>query len=172
MVWQASYGGIYPNLQALTREGLLSKRVVHQEGKPDRHLYALTAKGRLVLKKWLKEPEVQPTMGPRKDTFFLKFYLSHLLNPQEFKRLIRLRLAALEEYLKFLRRLLAQGEDIGPPERFFPPTYVEMSVDSEKFFRGLIQINRFHWELIRLEALRVEVERDWLHSIKSKAISS
>ena len=54
--WSESYGQIYPILKRLAEEGLATKSVHKQEGKPDRHIYALTKNGRKELQQWLMEP--------------------------------------------------------------------------------------------------------------------
>jgi len=54
--WSESYGQIYPILKRLAEEELATKSVHKQEGKPDRHIYALTEKGRQELQQWLVEP--------------------------------------------------------------------------------------------------------------------
>jgi DNA-binding PadR family transcriptional regulator len=54
--WSESYGQIYPILKRLATEGLTTRSVHKQEGKPDRHIYALTAKGREELQQWLMAP--------------------------------------------------------------------------------------------------------------------
>jgi len=54
--WSESYGQIYPILKQLAEEELVTKSVHKQEGKPDRHIYALTEKGREELQQWLVEP--------------------------------------------------------------------------------------------------------------------
>lgn len=54
--WNESYGQIYPILKRLAEEGLATKSVHKQEGKPDRHIYAITKKGREELQQWLVEP--------------------------------------------------------------------------------------------------------------------
>ena len=54
--WSESYGQIYPILKRLAGEGLATKSVRKQEGKPDRHIYAITEKGREELQHWLVEP--------------------------------------------------------------------------------------------------------------------
>ena len=54
--WSESYGQIYPILKRLAEEGLATKSVHKQEGKPDRHIYAITKKGREELQQWLVEP--------------------------------------------------------------------------------------------------------------------
>ena len=54
--WSASYGQIYPILKRLAQEGLATRSVRKQEGKPDRHIYTITKKGRQKLQHWLTEP--------------------------------------------------------------------------------------------------------------------
>ncbi len=54
--WNESYGQIYPILKRLAQEELATRSVHKQEGKPDRHIYALTDKGREELQQWLVEP--------------------------------------------------------------------------------------------------------------------
>jgi DNA-binding PadR family transcriptional regulator len=54
--WSESYGQIYPILKRLAEEGLATKSVRKQEGKPDRHIYAITEKGCEELQQWLVEP--------------------------------------------------------------------------------------------------------------------
>jgi DNA-binding PadR family transcriptional regulator len=57
--WHEGYGQIYPILKQLVEDGLATKLVQEQEGKPDRIVYTLTEKGQADLKKWLSEP-VEP----------------------------------------------------------------------------------------------------------------
>ena len=54
--WSESYGQIYPILKRLAEEGLATKSIQKQEGKPDRHIYAITEKGRRDLQRWLVVP--------------------------------------------------------------------------------------------------------------------
>ena len=54
--WSESFGQIYPILKRLAEEDLTTRSVQKQEGKPDRHIYALTKKGREELQRWLAEP--------------------------------------------------------------------------------------------------------------------
>ena len=54
--WSESYGQIYPILKRLAQEGLATRSVQKQQGKPDRHIYAITEKGHEELRQWLVEP--------------------------------------------------------------------------------------------------------------------
>lgn len=53
--WSESYGQIYPVMNALADEGLTTRDIQKNDGKPDRHVYTITDKGREVLHKWLTE---------------------------------------------------------------------------------------------------------------------
>ena len=54
--WNESYGQIYPILKRLAQDGLATKSIQRQEGRPDRHIYAITERGRRELQQWLVEP--------------------------------------------------------------------------------------------------------------------
>ena len=54
--WSESYGQIYPILKRLAKEKFVTKSVQKQQGKPDRHIYSITDKGREELQRWLVEP--------------------------------------------------------------------------------------------------------------------
>ena len=54
--WSESYGQIYPILKNLAKQGLATRSIEKQTGKPDRHIYALTAKGRKALQDWMIQP--------------------------------------------------------------------------------------------------------------------
>lgn len=53
--WTESYGQIYPVLKSLVAEKLVTKTVQKGVGKPDRHVYSLTERGRKELQTWLAE---------------------------------------------------------------------------------------------------------------------
>jgi DNA-binding PadR family transcriptional regulator len=69
--WSESYGQIYPVLRTLIAEKLVTKTVERDKGKPDRHVYALTARGRTELRRWLLKgfaPKIQ------RNEFLLKLF--------------------------------------------------------------------------------------------------
>lgn len=69
--WRESYGQIYPTLKSLSSEGLVTRTVEKQEGKPDRFVYSITEAGRDELREWLVEP-AEPDV-PRSE-FLLKIF--------------------------------------------------------------------------------------------------
>ena len=54
--WSESYGQIYPILKNLAKQRLATRSIKKQTGKPDRHIYALTDKGRKALQEWMIQP--------------------------------------------------------------------------------------------------------------------
>jgi DNA-binding PadR family transcriptional regulator len=54
--WSESYGAIYPILKRLEEEGLATREVQHQAGKPDRNAYTITEQGREEMRRWLAQP--------------------------------------------------------------------------------------------------------------------
>jgi len=70
--WNESYGQIYPNLKNLAAEGLVTSKTERQKGKPDRHIYSITKKGRERLAAWLAvapQPEI-----PRNELLLKLFF--------------------------------------------------------------------------------------------------
>jgi PadR family transcriptional regulator, regulatory protein AphA len=70
--WNESYGQIYPNLRRLADEGLVASKRERQKGKPDRHVYSITGKGREHLARWLAVPP-QPEI-PRNELLLKLFF--------------------------------------------------------------------------------------------------
>ena len=70
--WNESYGQIYPNLKKLAAEEFVTAKVQRQKGKPDRHIYSITKKGRERLAKWLAVPP-QPEV-PRNELLLKLFF--------------------------------------------------------------------------------------------------
>lgn len=60
--WNENFGHIYPVLQRMEQEGLVTKETASGEKKPLRHIYHITSKGREALRMWLIQPiENTPT---------------------------------------------------------------------------------------------------------------
>lgn len=69
--WTESYGQIYPILKALVAEKLVTRTTEKQSGKPDRHVYELTGRGREVLRDWLA---LAPTPQVDRNELLLKLF--------------------------------------------------------------------------------------------------
>jgi DNA-binding PadR family transcriptional regulator len=71
-IWRESYGQIYPNLKKLAAAGLVRRKTEKRKGRPDRHVYSITEKGRETLAQWLAEPP-QPEI-PRNEMLLKLFF--------------------------------------------------------------------------------------------------
>jgi DNA-binding PadR family transcriptional regulator len=78
-VVEASFGSIYPALNRLTEEGLVTMRTAAQEGRPDRKVYSLTEAGRRAVTIKLAEPLSEDR---HRSPFLFAMLFSHLL-PEE-----------------------------------------------------------------------------------------
>jgi DNA-binding PadR family transcriptional regulator len=70
--WNESYGQIYPNLKMLAAEGFVTAKTERQKGKPERHIYSITKRGRERLAAWLAvapQPEI-----PRNELLLKLFF--------------------------------------------------------------------------------------------------
>ena len=76
--WQQSYGQIYPTLKNLRERKLVTRKVEHHKGRPDRHVYSITATGRKLLEEWLRE-ETDPE--PTRIELLLKLFFSEHVEP-------------------------------------------------------------------------------------------
>ena len=100
--WTESYGQIYPILKNLVAEKLVNKTVEKGEGKPDRHVYALTERGREELQRWLAE-DVLPKA--ERNELLLKLFFGEEVS---FATNIR----HIEKYRELQHGLLARYEAI------------------------------------------------------------
>ena len=71
--WNENYGHIYPMLQKMEEEGLITKEIKQAEGRPAKNIFSITEKGKKELEEWLMLPiEKQPT----RSELLLKVFLS------------------------------------------------------------------------------------------------
>jgi PadR family transcriptional regulator AphA len=83
--WSENYGHIYPILKRLEKDALVKSEVVRTPGKPNRHLYTLTEKGKKVFLEWLKRPADAEI---RRNEFLLKLFFAGALTVQDVIRII------------------------------------------------------------------------------------
>ena len=69
--WNENYGHIYPVLQKMEEEGLITKEVKKTEGRPSKNIFSITEKGKEELEKWLMLPVEQ---SPTRSELLLKIF--------------------------------------------------------------------------------------------------
>lgn len=73
LFWNAQTSQIYRELKTLEGKGWVDKTPVAQQGRPDKNVYAITAKGREELLRWLGEPG--PMLDERNSVLMKVFFL-------------------------------------------------------------------------------------------------
>jgi DNA-binding PadR family transcriptional regulator len=120
--WNESYGRIYPNLKMLAAEGLVTAKRERQKGKPDRHIYAITKKGRERLAAWLA---VEPQAEIPRNELLLKLFFGAQISPeisiQHVDRMLKRERAFLREF----RRI--ELDEISKNEQYPDAPYWKMA---------------------------------------------
>jgi DNA-binding PadR family transcriptional regulator len=75
--WSESFGQIYPILRRLAADGLVVRRRQARRGKPDRHVYSITARGLEHLRAWLAVPARAESF---RSELLLKLFLGRLVS--------------------------------------------------------------------------------------------
>ena len=101
---EASFGSIYPALNRLTEEGLVSVREEAQEKRPDRKVYSITPKGQSAFVGALLKPLPE---DKHRSPFVFAMLFSHLL-PQDHVT------AMLDAYIGQVEGKLGQLEEKSP----------------------------------------------------------
>jgi DNA-binding PadR family transcriptional regulator len=81
----SSCGSIYPTINRLEKEEILEKRLVVQDGKPNKQLLSLTAKGKVTFMEWIKKPINLDEYTIGNDPFSLKFLFFSYISESDVK---------------------------------------------------------------------------------------
>src|SRR5215471_14826388 len=105
---------LYLTLKRFEEMGAVTRQVISQEGKPNRHLYQLTERGIELLQAYLRDfPASQASNDAE---FFTRVAFFDLLDAQEREVILTTRLVYLEACLEYLQKLqqMAEAEDSPP----------------------------------------------------------
>ena len=120
--WYARQSQIYTTLKKMEVDGWVISRLEAQEGRPDKRIYAITAKGRSILMEWLSDPITE--LEPRKEPFLLKLFFSAPLEKEQLLTELRLRRELhrkkLAEYQNEARQTIVHYTGHVPPEKQDP----------------------------------------------------
>lgn len=120
---EASYGSIYPALNKLMEEGLVTCRELPQDKRPDKKVYALTEAGRQELTKSLRK---DPHPDKNRSEFLAAILFAESVAPERIHRMIEDRILEHREKISALEGLLAG--DMTPASRFV----VEYGIATQK----------------------------------------
>ena len=100
--WRASHQQVYRELARLNKDGQVTVKVVAQESRPDRKVYAITKRGLEELKRWI----VEPTEPPRAQyDLLVKLLGSHVVDPRAFHRELERIRGRAQEWMNELRAM-------------------------------------------------------------------
>jgi PadR family transcriptional regulator AphA len=94
--WTPAKSRIYAILPRLVSAGLVRRRDVRQQGRPDKQLYRLTAEGRGALVEWLAHGPLEP--DPDRNLLLLKLFFGELAGPQPLIEQVRKRRREVEHF--------------------------------------------------------------------------
>lgn len=112
LFFDASYGSIYPALNRLTEEGLVTGVTKSRDGRPDKKVHSITPQGRLAFVEALSQ---SPGADKYRSDFMARMLFCELLLPGELSELVEKRLAhhrtVIEDLERLLDRPLANGDE-------------------------------------------------------------
>ena len=79
--WSPAKSQVYAELRRLVAAGCASERLVEQEARPDKRMYAITPQGEEALGEWLTADDPEPD-GFR-STFLMRLFFGHRLSPEQ-----------------------------------------------------------------------------------------
>ena len=109
-------GMLYHYLKKLTRRGLITSTTEHQEGRPARHLHALTEAGRSTFDAWLATP-VQATREIRLD-FLLKLWFARQIGREQVLALVRGQRAVIQGLIDSLEQQIREIPGTSEDDQF------------------------------------------------------
>jgi len=109
-------GMLYHYLKKLARDGLITSRVEHQIGRPDRQVHTLTPEGEALLQAWIAAP-VRSTREIRLD-FLVKLYLARSIDPSQAATLVAEQQAVMRNRAERLTGQLNTPQPPGPDNAF------------------------------------------------------
>tara|TARA_Y100000590_G_scaffold456505_2_gene607237 strand:- start:1617 stop:2147 length:531 start_codon:yes stop_codon:yes gene_type:complete len=99
-IYEASYGSIYPSLNSLHNEGLVTCESLSQEKRPDKKIYAITHKGKEEL---INDFHEIPSLDKIRSEFLVMMLFAHMLPDDQISSIIQNRIKTYEQILKVLK---------------------------------------------------------------------
>jgi len=145
--YDASFGSIYPALNRLQQEGLVTCAFEAQSKRPDKKVYALTPEGKLAL---VRELGNEPAADRIRSEFLVTMLFADLLPASHVARLIDDRIAGHRDFLATLATKTCNGT---PAQRF-------VAGYGQALYAAAIAYLEDNRHLVESEALLAQVDRD------------
>jgi PadR family transcriptional regulator AphA len=105
--WTPAKSRIYAILPRLVEAGLVRRRDVRQQTRPDKQLYRLTAEGRRALVEWLAHGRLEPES--ERHLLLLKLFFGELAGPESLLEQVRERRQEVERFRAELEQIDARS---------------------------------------------------------------
>ena len=149
--YDASYGSIYPALNKLQREDLVSCIYESQNNRPDKKVYGLTTDGRLAL---VRELSSTPGKDRVRSEFLVTLLFSDLLDVAHIANIIDAKISEYEDCIEGIEQ--RYDETAAPSDRFVGGYGLAVYGAALKY----IQESR---HLVEGEALMAQVRKDQIN---------
>jgi len=113
-VWNAADSQIYRELRDMEKRGLISSRLVQQDGKPNKRIYTVTADGLEALDEWLRSPAEAPF---DKEPFLMRLFFMGRVERDDAVRVLSERRDEILELLKVATDRLEMYSDLSRTDR-------------------------------------------------------
>ena len=128
--WNANLSQIYPQLQKLENDGLLTSKQIESATGPPRRVYKRTSKGRRELERWLMQG---PKVGEERIAYLAQVYFLGELKDDEqrlrFMHDLRAHMAEWLETLRDVERRWSADDPRYPDELPDSPFYSQLTLD-------------------------------------------
>lgn len=112
--YDGTYGMIYPTLRKLESEGMIEKKQVIQDGKPNKNVYSITDTGKKEFKKYMDSDVVPESI---KSDFLLRLYFGRDdLSNDQIVTLFSQEIERKQKQLSFIRENFEQWKEKGMQE--------------------------------------------------------
>lgn len=157
----AQRASLYQTIQRLDREGLIAARqTIRDDKRPERTVYEITERGRVVALEWMREILSKPAMEYPEFPAAISFL--PLLSPEDALRQLELRAKAIEAELRRIDELLKQAAPV--PRLFLLET---------EYLRA-VQVTELSWVNAVVEDLRagrLTWSEAWLRQVAAQFAS-
>lgn len=106
LIGSPSCGGLYPALQMVLRDGLVTVEVIPGQGRPPRKIYTITDAGRVALREWTRNPSAPGSLK----AFIMRLILAGHVSLAELMNQLGQRRSQVASYQSALEQAPGQGE--------------------------------------------------------------
>jgi DNA-binding PadR family transcriptional regulator len=112
--FDASYGTIYPTLSQMEKEGYIAKEVVIQEGKPNKNVFSITEKGKILFYEYLCSPIEDDVI---RSDFLMRLHFGEYVEKSRLIAWIDERIQVLQSKITHLEEDMESCNDVITPSQ-------------------------------------------------------